>query len=92
MYSMYCGSFLWLHTDKRFFLELLSCVVAAEGSKSVSAIVVMESIYNLVNNFFGCDECRTNFVNMYKSCSHDRCSTITSASSFKELEVPLLNT
>lgn len=31
------------------------------------------TIRNFIENFFGCEVCRLNFVQAYDSCSHDRC-------------------
>jgi thiol-disulfide isomerase/thioredoxin len=49
------------------------------------------TIRNFVENFFGCEECRKNFMAAFDSCSHDRCTRFNSnATSMSEwMELPL---
>jgi hypothetical protein len=34
------------------------------------------TLRNYIENFFGCVECRNNFLAMYDSCAHDRCTRL----------------
>jgi len=35
-----------------------------------------DTIHQFIVNFFGCEECRTNFDMAYASCAHDRCNRL----------------
>ena len=39
------------------------------------------TIRNFVANFFACDVCRWNFIDMYDNCGHDHCNRLPSESS-----------
>jgi len=39
---------------------------------------VVETIRNFVANFFRCDVCKNNFVQMYDNCGHDHCTRLKS--------------
>lgn len=50
-----------------------------DRSKGVSAEDAGKVLRNFIAHFFGCDECRTNFLNAYDSCELDRCNRFTPA-------------
>jgi hypothetical protein len=54
------------------------------------------TIRNYVENFFGCEVCRMNFLSAFDSCAHDRCHRLnnngTSMSEWKELPMWLFET
>jgi len=45
-------------------------------SKPISTMHAAESLNKYVEHFFACEECRTNFMDMYDSCSFDRCNRL----------------
>jgi thiol-disulfide isomerase/thioredoxin len=54
------------------------------------------TIRNYVENFFGCEVCRMNFMAAFDSCAHDRCTRLdnnaTSMSEWRELPLWLFET
>jgi len=44
---------------------------------SLSTVKGAETLRNFVDNFFGCEVCRVNFVAAFDSCAHDRCTRLT---------------
>jgi hypothetical protein len=54
------------------------------------------AIRDYVENFFGCEVCRMNFVSAFDSCAHDRCHRLdnnaTSMSQWMELPMWLFET
>ena len=48
------------------------------GALSLSTVDAAEVIRNFVENFFGCEVCRINFVSAFDSCAQDRCTRLTS--------------
>jgi len=54
---------LMLNTDDNFAM-----------AQSVEEAAV--TIRNFVDNFFGCEVCRLNFLNAFDACAHDRCNRL----------------
>jgi Erv1 / Alr family len=57
-------------------------MIAAEddivlGDLSLTTVHGADVLRNFVWNFFGCEECRLNFVAAYDACAHDRCNRLT---------------
>ena len=46
------------------------------GVHKISTSHAAESLKDYIENFFGCDECRTNFVQMYDNCQFERCNRL----------------
>lgn len=46
-------------------------------SVSVSTVQMAETLRNFIEHFFGCEECRSNFVQVYDTCGHERCSRLS---------------
>lgn len=55
------------------FLFFLCLVSSSSHSSQVTATSVMDGIYQLVAQFFSCDECRNHFIDHYTSCKFQRC-------------------
>jgi hypothetical protein len=47
-----------------------------QGDMVMSTVQAADTLRDFVANFFGCEECRTNFVAAYDACSHDRCNRL----------------
>ncbi|GAX23187.1 hypothetical protein FisN_39Hh017 [Fistulifera solaris] len=47
-----------------------------DRSKAVSAVDAGNVLRDFIAHFFGCDECRTNFLKAYDSCELDRCNRL----------------
>jgi Erv1 / Alr family len=44
---------------------------------SITTTDAAETIRNFVEHFFACDICRTNFLQAYDACAHDRCHRLS---------------
>jgi thiol oxidase len=65
-------------------------------SMSIGVEDAAVTIRNYVENFFGCEVCRQNFVSAFDACAHDRCHRLdnnaTSMSQWMELPLWLFET
>lgn len=52
----------------------------------VSQQDVAKNIADFVEYFFSCDVCRTNYLQMYRSCGHDNCNRLKSEISMAETD------
>lgn len=50
---------------------------AGDPELRVRTLEVADSIRNLIEHFFQCDECRLHFLQEYDACGHDRCNRLT---------------
>lgn len=78
-----CG--LW----ELFHIMTLGVVEWNKGVTNEWAVITAEDAANIlhdyISNFFACDVCRKNFLQMYDACEHDRCNRLgTSETSEKE--------
>lgn len=44
----------------------------------LSTDMAANTLRDFIENFFGCEVCRTNFIAAFDSCAHDRCNRLTS--------------
>jgi thiol oxidase len=60
-------------------------------SKPIGVADAAETIRDYIENFFGCEVCRMNFVSAFDSCAHDRCTRLSNDATTMEQwrELPL---
>jgi thiol oxidase len=52
-------------------------VGATDVETRLSPLEVADSIRDVIEHFFQCDECRVNFLTDYDACEHDRCNRLS---------------
>ena len=52
---------------------MFGVVASSAHTNELTATGVMEGIYQLVAQYFSCDECRNHFIDHYTSCKFNRC-------------------
>eukprot|EP00978_Attheya_sp_CCMP212_P048114 scaffold474409_cov63-Attheya_sp.AAC.2 len=70
-----CGLWLVFHIMTVGLTEWNSNVF--DEDDRVSTMHAADCIHDVVKLFFGCEVCRTNFLQMYDDCAFDRCNRLT---------------
>mmetsp|Transcript_14564 Transcript_14564/g.22772 ORF Transcript_14564/g.22772 Transcript_14564/m.22772 type:complete len:411 (+) Transcript_14564:339-1571(+) len=52
-------------------------VLVTDDYQTISTMEVADLMRNYIDHFFGCEECRTNFLNEYDSCAFRRCERLS---------------
>ena len=60
--------------------------VTLEAEKILITEHVARTLRDYIDNFFGCESCRQNFVATFDSCGHDRCDRLKDEFSEKEMD------
>jgi thiol oxidase len=53
----------------------------ANENRRIAPAVAANALRNYVDHFFGCAECRLNFLTMYDSCAYNRCNRLVDKAS-----------
>lgn len=57
----------------------------------ISSKEVGDTIRNFIANFFRCDVCKSNFLQMYKECGHDHCKRLDTELPFAAERMPTIH-
>jgi hypothetical protein len=73
-----CGFWKLMHSvtvgiaEHRGGLNLIDAEMVGPTTRTFSPIAAADTMRDYIANFFGCDECRVNFVEKYDQCSNNR--------------------
>jgi hypothetical protein len=73
-----CGFWKLMHSvtvgvaEHRGGLNLIDAEMVGQSTRTFSPIAAADTIRDYIANFFGCEECKVNFVENYDQCSNNR--------------------
>lgn len=71
-----CGLWELFHIMTVGVVEYNDKVVADDGYSFFRTETVADDLRNYIENFFGCEVCRMNFLQEYDTCAFDRCNRL----------------
>jgi thiol-disulfide isomerase/thioredoxin len=87
-----CGLWQLFHIMSIGIVEWNQIVLPLANSEDLimPPMGVADALRNYISDFFGCDDCRTHFINAYDACEHDRCNRLMDHNQHSDwIELPL---